>query len=101
MAKYSSSNASHIQQQAALSTLEVILTSYDQLRINPDDILGLNPHVVIFDEAHRLKNSKSRVYEAVRRGLKTKFRYGLSGDICTESNSMLIALRCEIVPQRD
>lgn len=79
VAKFASNNASSIQEQASLGTLEVVLTSYDQLRINTDDILGMNFHVVIFDEAHRLKNSKSRVYEAVKRGLQTKFRYGLSG----------------------
>jgi len=58
---------------------QVILTSYDTLRVDAAAIRDLQPHAVIFDEAHKLKNSKSKQYEAAL-SLDTKYRYGLSGE---------------------
>jgi SNF2 family DNA or RNA helicase len=58
----------------------VILTSYDTLRVDAPSLNALHPHAVIFDEAHKLKNSKSKQYEAAQ-ALDTKYRYGLSGTV--------------------
>jgi superfamily II DNA or RNA helicase len=61
--------------------LQVILTSYDTLRVDAASLADLHPHAVIFDEAHKLKNAKSKQYEAAA-SLPTKYRYGLSGKLC-------------------
>lgn len=58
--------------------MQVILTSYDTLRVDTAALADLHPHAVIYDEAHKLKNSKSKQYEAAL-ALPTKYRYGLSG----------------------
>jgi SNF2 family DNA or RNA helicase len=58
--------------------VQVILTSYDTLRVDSAALADLHPHAVIYDEAHKLKNSKSKQYEAAL-ALPTKYRYGLSG----------------------
>jgi hypothetical protein len=49
-------------------------------------LAGLHPHVVVYDEAHKLKNSKSKQYEAAL-ALPTKYRYGLSGSTNTATAS--------------
>ena len=47
-------------------------------RLNLTDMLQIDWHVAIFDEAHKLKNQKTQIYEACC-ALKTKLRYGLTG----------------------
>lgn len=56
----------------------MILTSYDTLRVDAPALNALHPHALIFDEAHKLKNSKSKQYEAAQ-SLNTKYRFALSG----------------------
>lgn len=64
---------------SACATLQVILTSYDTLRVDAAALNYLHPHAVMFDEAHKLKNAKSKQYEAAQ-SLTTRYRYGLSGE---------------------
>lgn len=57
-------------------------------------MLQIDWHVAIFDEAHKLKNQKTQIYEACC-ALKTKLRYGLTGtamqvNICSLSLSLQI-----------
>lgn len=47
-------------------------------RLNLEDMLKIPWHVAIFDEAHKLKNSKAKIHTAAS-ALKTKLRYGLTG----------------------
>lgn len=58
--------------------MQVILTSYDVVRVDAASLAALHPHAVILDEVHKLKNAKSKQYEAAMQ-LPTKYRYGLSG----------------------
>ena len=47
-------------------------------RLNQDELLGVDWHVVIWDEAHVLKNRHSLTYEAAQR-FRTPRLYGLTG----------------------
>lgn len=47
-------------------------------RRNLEDMLRVPWHVAIFDEAHKLKNRRAKIYEACCQ-LPTKLRYGLTG----------------------
>jgi hypothetical protein len=54
VAIFTSANASTVLQQAGLGRLEVVLCSYDQLRLHGRELADqLAPHVVIFDEVMR------------------------------------------------
>lgn len=58
---------------------QVILTTYDVVRVDWQVLLGLQPHVVIFDEAQRLKSTKSKQYEAAMQLTRNCSVFGLSG----------------------
>ncbi|KAH9608995.1 hypothetical protein KSS87_022694 [Heliosperma pusillum] len=60
--------------------LEVMITSFDTFRIYGTTISEVKWDIVIVDEAHRLKNERSKLYIACL-GLKTKNRYGLTGTV--------------------
>ena len=47
-------------------------------RISQETFLPINWHLVFFDEAHKLKSTKSKGYEAAAR-IRTPLRYGLTG----------------------
>lgn len=47
-------------------------------RLLADDVNSVPWHLAIFDEAHKLKNDRTKLYEAVA-GLPTRLRYGLTG----------------------
>jgi hypothetical protein len=52
VAIFSNANAATLLQQAALGRLEVVLCSYDQLRLHGQELAErLAPHAVIYDEA--------------------------------------------------
>lgn len=56
MAIFASANAATVLQQAALGRLEVVLCSYDQLRLHGNELAQkLAPHMVIFDEVRRIR----------------------------------------------
>lgn len=59
---------------------EIALTTYETLRLCLDELNSLEWSAVIVDEAHRIKNPKARVTEAMR-ALKCKVRIGLTGTI--------------------
>eukprot|EP00884_Botryococcus_braunii_P005791 jgi/Botrbrau1/15212/Bobra.0149s0068.3 len=63
---------------AASGNLQVLLTSYDTVRLYIEDLLTVDWHVVICDEAHRLKNDRSKIYSCASK-FPTKLRYGLTG----------------------
>jgi hypothetical protein len=57
---------------------QVIVTSYDVVRVDGDSLAALRPHAVVFDEVQKMKNDRSKQYEAAAL-LPTKARFGLSG----------------------
>jgi hypothetical protein len=55
VAIFSTANASTVLQQAGLGRLEVVLCSYDQLRLHGSGLAEqVAPHIVIFDEVGML-----------------------------------------------
>ncbi|TXG55126.1 hypothetical protein EZV62_020382 [Acer yangbiense] len=60
--------------------VEVLITSFDSYRIHGSILSEIKWEVVIVDEAHRLKNEKSKLYTACLE-FKTLKRIGLTGTI--------------------
>ncbi|KAL6458822.1 hypothetical protein MHYP_G00322940 [Metynnis hypsauchen] len=59
---------------------EIALTTYETLRLCLDQFNSIDWAAVIVDEAHKLKNYKSQITQAMK-GLKCKVRVGLTGTI--------------------
>ncbi|XP_077004827.1 DNA excision repair protein ERCC-6-like 2 isoform X2 [Tamandua tetradactyla] len=59
---------------------EIALTTYETLRLCLDELNSLEWSAVIVDEAHRIKNPKTRITE-VMKALKCNVRIGLTGTI--------------------
>ncbi|KAJ7981486.1 Switch 2 [Quillaja saponaria] len=60
--------------------VEILITSFDTYRIHGNTLSDINWDIVIVDEAHRLKNEKSKLYKACLE-IKTKKRFGLTGTV--------------------
>ncbi|XP_015881521.3 switch 2 [Ziziphus jujuba] len=60
--------------------VEILITSFDTYRIHGSILSEVKWETVIVDEAHRLKNEKSKLYRACLE-IKTLKRYGLTGTI--------------------
>uniref|UniRef100_A0A0P6JEL0 DNA excision repair protein ERCC-6-like 2 n=1 Tax=Heterocephalus glaber TaxID=10181 RepID=A0A0P6JEL0_HETGA len=59
---------------------EIALTTYETLRLCLDELNSLEWSAIIVDEAHRIKNPKARITEAMK-ALKCNVRIGLTGTI--------------------
>ncbi|XP_010475003.1 PREDICTED: switch 2-like [Camelina sativa] len=77
---YHGSNRDMILDKLKARGVEVLVTSFDTFRIQGPVLSGINWEIVIADEAHRLKNEKSKLYEACLE-IKTKKRIGLTGTV--------------------
>ncbi|XP_010457390.1 PREDICTED: switch 2 [Camelina sativa] len=77
---YHGSNRDMILEKLKARGVEVLVTSFDTFRIQGPVLSGINWEIVIADEAHRLKNEKSKLYEACLE-IKTKKRIGLTGTV--------------------
>ncbi|KAJ6371704.1 hypothetical protein OIU77_002092 [Salix suchowensis] len=62
------------------SGVEILITSFDTYRIHGSILSEVDWEVVIVDEAHRLKNEKSKLYLACSE-IKTRKRIGLTGTV--------------------
>ncbi|CAN8220152.1 unnamed protein product [Coccothraustes coccothraustes] len=60
--------------------LEVVLTTYEILRLYLDEFNSIEWSAVIVDEAHRIKNPKAQITQAMK-SLKCRVRIGLTGTI--------------------
>ncbi|GFZ05649.1 switch 2 [Actinidia rufa] len=60
--------------------VEILVTSFDTFRIHGSILSEVQWEIVVVDEAHRLKNEKSKLYGACLE-IKTPKRYGLTGTI--------------------
>ncbi|KAK9689866.1 hypothetical protein RND81_09G087100 [Saponaria officinalis] len=77
---YHGPNRDLILDKVETQEVEVMITSFDTFRIYGEAISEVMWDIVIVDEAHRLKNEKSKLYIACL-GIKTKKRYGLTGTV--------------------
>ncbi|KAJ3678039.1 hypothetical protein LUZ60_001842 [Juncus effusus] len=77
--------------------LEVLITSFDTFRIHVQNLCEITWELVIIDEAHRLKNEKSKLYISCQE-IKTLKRYGLTGTILQNKIMELFNLFDFIVP---
>nr|XP_017212822.1 DNA excision repair protein ERCC-6-like 2 isoform X2 [Danio rerio] len=59
---------------------EIALTTYETLRLCLDQFNSINWAAVIVDEAHKIKNHKSKITQAVKQ-MRCKVRIGLTGTI--------------------
>ena len=67
-----------ISKQMKPGKFDVVVTTYEALRICLDSLKKINFYMAFFDEAHKLKNAEAMVAENSRR-LNTKYRILLTG----------------------
>ncbi|XP_035022492.2 DNA excision repair protein ERCC-6-like 2 isoform X1 [Hippoglossus stenolepis] len=60
--------------------IEIALTTYETLRLSLDQFNNIDWSAVVVDEAHKIKNPKSQITQAMKE-LKCKVRIGLTGTI--------------------
>ncbi|CAK8577032.1 unnamed protein product [Lathyrus sativus] len=78
---YHGANRDLIYDKLEANGVEVLITSFDTYRIHGNSSLSnIRWSIVIIDEAHRLKNEKSKLYKACLE-IKTLRRYGLTGTV--------------------
>ncbi|XP_059663176.1 switch 2 [Cornus florida] len=77
---YHGANRDLILEKLEASGVEILITSFDTYRIHGSILLEVQWEIVIIDEAHRLKNEKSKLYKACLE-IKTRKRFGLTGTI--------------------
>lgn len=77
--------------------VEIFITSFDTYRIHGSILSEIQWEIVIIDEAHRLKNEKSKLYQACL-DIKTRKRYGLTGTIMQNNLMELFSLFDWVVP---
>ncbi|XP_031255317.1 switch 2 isoform X1 [Pistacia vera] len=77
---YHGSNRDLILEKLEAYGVEVLITSFDTYRIHGSILSKVKWEIVIVDEAHRLKNEKSKLYTACLK-IKTQKRIGLTGTI--------------------
>ncbi|XP_048127013.1 switch 2 isoform X2 [Rhodamnia argentea] len=77
---YHGANRELILEKLGARAIEVLITSFDTYRIHGSILSDIKWEVVIIDEAHRVKNEKSKLYASCL-DIKTPRRIGLTGTI--------------------
>ncbi|KAJ6289655.1 hypothetical protein OIU78_025556 [Salix suchowensis] len=77
---YHGTNRDLILEKLKAGGVEILITSFDTYRIHGSILSEVDWEVVIVDEAHRLKNEKSKLYLACSE-IKTRKRIGLTGTV--------------------
>eukprot|EP00268_Persea_americana_P032520 TRINITY_DN319_c6_g1_i4.p1 TRINITY_DN319_c6_g1~~TRINITY_DN319_c6_g1_i4.p1 ORF type:complete len:827 (-),score=153.51 TRINITY_DN319_c6_g1_i4:293-2521(-) len=80
VAVYHGPNRDLILKKLEAGGVEILITSFDTFRIYDEILSEVQWDIVIVDEAHKLKNEKSKLYRACQR-IKTSKRFGLTGTI--------------------
>ncbi|XP_058096097.1 switch 2 isoform X2 [Magnolia sinica] len=80
VAVYHGPNRDLILEKLEACSVMILITSFDTFRIHDEILSEIQWDIVIVDEAHRLKNEKSKLYRACLR-IKTPKRFGLTGTI--------------------
>ncbi|PRQ49961.1 putative DNA helicase chromatin remodeling SNF2 family [Rosa chinensis] len=78
VAVYHGANRDLIYDKLEAHGVEILITSFDTYRICGSQLSDVNWEIVVVDEAHRLKNEKSKLYIACLE-FKTLKRIGLTG----------------------
>uniref|UniRef100_A0A0D9WMJ1 Helicase ATP-binding domain-containing protein n=1 Tax=Leersia perrieri TaxID=77586 RepID=A0A0D9WMJ1_9ORYZ len=97
VAVYHGPNRDLVLQKVEAQVLEIIITSFDTFRIHDKILCGIPWDLVVVDEAHRLKNEKSKLYTACL-GITTQKRFGLTGTIMQNKIMELFNLFDWVVP---
>ncbi|KAL3632298.1 Swi5 complex subunit Swi2 [Castilleja foliolosa] len=94
---YHGANRDLILDKLAANGVEILITSFDTYRIQGTVLSNIPWDIVIVDEAHRLKNEKSKLYTACLQ-IKTLKRYGLTGTMMQNKIMELFNLFDWVVP---
>ncbi|XP_047334780.1 switch 2 [Impatiens glandulifera] len=94
---YHGSNRDLILDTLRAGGVDVLITSFDTFRIHGTILSCIQWEIVIIDEAHRLKNEKSKLYQACLQ-VKTTKRYGLTGTMMQNKITELFNLMDWVVP---
>nr|XP_043616478.1 switch 2 isoform X2 [Erigeron canadensis] len=97
VAIYHGTNRDIIFEKIKSHGVEILITSFDIYRIHENILSVVNWEIAIIDEAHRLKNEKSKLYEACL-AIKTRKRYGLTGTVMQNKIMELFNLFDWVVP---
>ncbi|GAB2242516.1 hypothetical protein Droror1_Dr00019291 [Drosera rotundifolia] len=95
---YHGTNRDLIFDRLGVHAVEVLITSFDTYRIHDSILSEVKWEVVIVDEAGRLKNEKSKLYQACL-GIKTRNRYGLTGTVMQNNIMELFNLFNWVAPE--
>lgn len=87
-----------LQNQMRPGTFDVCVTTYEGLRICASDLSKYGFHYVIFDEAHKLKNSNSQV-SLYAKGIRSHSRLLLTGTPLQNDIGELWSLLNFLMPQ--
>ncbi|XP_028761649.1 LOW QUALITY PROTEIN: switch 2-like [Neltuma alba] len=94
---YHGSNRDLIYDKLEAHGVEILITSFDTYRIHGSILSEIKWDIVVIDEAHRLKNEKSKLYRACLE-IKTQRRFGLTGTIMQNKIMELFNLFDWVVP---
>ncbi|GMP54604.1 hypothetical protein CsSME_00019714 [Camellia sinensis var. sinensis] len=94
---YHGPNRDLILEKVEAHGVEILITSFDTYRIHGTILSEVKWEIVIVDEAHRLKNEKSKLYIACLE-IRTRKRYGLTGTIMQNKIMELFNLFDWVVP---
>lgn len=83
--------------KARQNKLDVLIISYETLKSDLDQLNTISFLCAIFDEAHRIKSNKSKLFKACRR-LAVRIRFGLTGTLIQNSFDELYHLVHFLVP---
>ncbi|KAL0301648.1 UNVERIFIED_CONTAM: Switch 2 [Sesamum radiatum] len=94
---YHGPNRDLIMDKLEANDVEILITSFDTYRIQGSILSDIQWEIVVIDEAHRLKNEKSKLYiECLN--IRTLKRYGLTGTIMQNKIMELFNLFDLVVP---
>lgn len=97
MDTYHGTNRDSVLRLARNGELEIVITTFEMVSRYHQELYTVAWHVAFFDEAHKLKNHKTKGYAAAAL-LPTKLRYGLSGTIMQNNFNELYRLLHLLVP---
>uniref|UniRef100_A0A5B6ZDQ1 Putative switch 2 n=1 Tax=Davidia involucrata TaxID=16924 RepID=A0A5B6ZDQ1_DAVIN len=94
---YHGANRDLILEKVEACGVEILITSFDTYRIHGSILSKVQWEIVTIDEAHRLKNEKSKLYIACLE-INTRKRFGLTGTIMQNKIMELFNLFDWVVP---